>query len=157
MNYVVYNFYNMKFKIFYCEIIIFFALNLFHQFTILKHYAYVITLNNHRDMQKVFDHCKFLLCISYKTTFFFKHYSKINSWWILMKFWPTKARTYVVFCDYFKIFIWSTNLKYSRLKHKLKLFVYKSTIIVLCFDIQNLVLCLNHELLRFLDYKIVLK
>jgi hypothetical protein len=51
----------------------------------------------------------------------------------LMKFLPGKARIYVVFCDYFKIFIWSTDLKYSQFKHKLKLFVYKSTIIVLCF------------------------
>jgi len=50
-----------------------------------------------------------------------------------MKFLSTKARTYVVFCDYFKIYIWSTDFKYSRFKHKLKLFVFKSTIIVLYF------------------------
>jgi hypothetical protein len=46
------------------------------------------------------------------------HYSKVNSCSILMKFLPTEARTYVVFCDYFKY---------------LKLFVFKCTIIVLYF------------------------
>jgi hypothetical protein len=49
---------------------------------------------------------------------------------ILMKVLPTEARTYVVFCDYFKIFFGSTDLKYSWFKHKLKLFVFKCTIIV---------------------------
>jgi len=49
-----------------------------------------------------------------------------------MKFLPTKERTYVVFCDYFRIYLWSTDFKCSRLKHKLKLFVFKSIIILLC-------------------------
>jgi hypothetical protein len=83
----------------------------------------------YRDVQKVFGHCN----ISYKTTFFSKHYSKVNSCSILMIFLPTEARTYVVFYDYFKIFFWSTYFKYSWFKHKLKLFVFKCTIIVLCF------------------------
>ena len=88
---------------------------------------------NYRDVQKVFGHCKFLLYISYKNHNFSKHYSKVNSYSILMIFLPTEVRTYVVFCDYFKIFFWSTDFKYSWLKHKLKLFVFKCTIIVLCF------------------------
>jgi hypothetical protein len=129
VNYVVYNFYVWNSRYFTVKLLYFIALNLLNLLTILKHYPYVITLINYKNVQKVFDHCTFLLCISYKATFFSKHYSK----WILMKFLPAKARTYVVFCDYFKIFIWSTDLKYSQFKHKLKLFVYKSTIIVLCF------------------------
>jgi len=36
-----------------------------------------------------------------KPLFFSKHYFKVNCCLILMKFLPTKARTYVVFCDYF--------------------------------------------------------
>ena len=56
----------------------------------------------YRDMQKVFGHYNFLLYISYKTTFFSKHYSKVNSCSILMKFVPTKERTYIVVCDYLK-------------------------------------------------------
>ena len=69
-----------------------------------------------------------------------------------MKFLPNKARTYVVFCDYLKIFFWSTDFKYSWFKHKLKLFVFKSTIISLycVFDLKNL------ELLKFFDYEIML-
>jgi hypothetical protein len=51
----------------------------------------------------------------------------------LMNFLPTEARTYVVFCDYFKIFVGSTDFKCSWFKYKLKLFVFKCTIIVLYF------------------------
>jgi hypothetical protein len=50
-----------------------------------------------------------------------------------MKFFPTEARTYVVFRDYFKIFFGSTDFKCSWFKHKLKLIVFKCTIIVLYF------------------------
>jgi hypothetical protein len=56
-----------------------------------------------------------------------------NSCSILMKCLPTEASTYVVFCDYFKIFFGSTDFKCSWFKHKLKLFVFKCTIIVLYF------------------------
>ena len=49
-----------------------------------------------------------------------------NSCSTLMIFLPTEA--YVVFCDYFKIFFWSTDFKYSWFKHKLKLFVFKCTV-----------------------------
>jgi hypothetical protein len=34
---------------------------------------------------------------------------------------PTKVKTYVVFCEYFKIFFWSTDFKYSQFKHTHKL------------------------------------
>jgi len=50
-----------------------------------------------------------------------------------MKLLPTKAKTYVVFCDYFKILFWSTYFKYSWFKHNFKLFVFKITIILLYF------------------------
>jgi hypothetical protein len=53
-----------------------------------------------------------------------------------MKFLPTEARTYVVFCDYF-----SSNI--------LSLYCI--------FDVQNLVLCLNRELIKIIDYKFMLK
>jgi len=36
-------------------------------------------------------------------------------------------------CSFLWIFFWSTDFKYSWFKHKLKLFVFKCTIIVLCF------------------------
>ena len=35
------------------------------------------------------------------------------------------------FCDYFNIFFESIDFKYSRFKHKLELYVFKSTFIVL--------------------------
>jgi hypothetical protein len=54
----------------------------------------------------------FLLYISYKTTIF-QNIIPVNSCSILMKFLPTEASTYVVFCDYFKIFFGSTDFKYS--------------------------------------------
>ena len=72
-------------------------------------------------------------CIFHKKPQFLKHYSKVNSYSILMIFLPTEVRTYVVFCVFFKIFFWSTNFKYSWFKHKLILFVFKCTIIVFCF------------------------
>jgi hypothetical protein len=86
----------------------------------------------YRDMPKGFGHCNFLLYISYKTTIF-ENIIPVNSFSILMNFLPTEARTYVVFCDYFKIFFGSTDFKCSWFKHKLKLFVFKYTIIVLYF------------------------
>ena len=79
----------------------------------------------YRDVPKVFGHCNFLLYISYQF--------HINSCSILMKFLPTEARTYVVFWDYFRIFFGSTDFKCSWFKHKLILFVFKCTIIVLYF------------------------
>ena len=60
------------------------------------------------------------------------HYFKVNSCLILMKFLPAKARTYVVFHDYFKKNFDAQILNIHDL-NKLKLFVFKSTIIVLCF------------------------
>ena len=60
-----------------------------------------------------------------------------------MKFLPTEARTYVVFCDYL-----STNLNYLS-SNILSLYCI--------FDVQNLVLCLNRELIKIIDYKFMLK
>jgi hypothetical protein len=53
----------------------------------------------------------------------------IRFWWY---FYQLKRERNVVFCDYFKIFFWCTDFKYSWFKHKLKLFVFKFIIIVLC-------------------------
>ena len=48
-------------------------------------YAYIL----YRDIQKVFGHCNFILqyihLYFHKTTFFSKHYSKVNSCSILIK------------------------------------------------------------------------
>jgi hypothetical protein len=59
-----------------------------------------------------------------------------------MKFLPTEARTYIVFCDL------NTNLNYLS-SNVLSLYCI--------FDIQNLVLCLNRELIKIIDYKFMLK
>ena len=50
----------------------------------------------YRDVPKAFGHCDFLLYISCKTTFFKKHYSKVDSCSILMFFLPTKTELNVV-------------------------------------------------------------
>jgi hypothetical protein len=74
-----------------------------------------------------------------------------------MKVLPTEARTYVVFCDYFKIFFGSTDFKYSWFKHKFN-YLSSNVLSLYCiFDVQNLVLCLNRELIKIIDYKIMLK
>jgi hypothetical protein len=44
---------------------------------------------------------------------------------------------------------WSTDIEYSRFKQKFKLFVFKGTVNVLCFW--------GSKLLKFLDYKFMLK
>jgi hypothetical protein len=68
--------------------------------------------------------------------------------------WPN---TFCTSLHYFKIFCWRTDFKYSRFKHKLKLFVYKSTIIVLCFWRSKSSLCLTRERIKLIDYKITHK
>jgi hypothetical protein len=79
-----------------------------------------------------------------------KHYSKVNCCLILMKYLPTNARTYLLFCAYFKIFLWSTELKYSRIKHKDKLFVFRSIIIVSCFWRSKFSFMFNSWILKIL-------
>ena len=71
-----------------------------------------------------------------------------------MTFLPTEARTYVVFCDYFLgahilyVHDLNTNLNYLS-SNILSLYCI--------FDLQNLVLCLNRELIKIIDYKFMLK
>jgi hypothetical protein len=71
-----------------------------------------------------------------------------------MKFLPTEASTYVVFCDYFlgaqilNVHELNTNLNYLS-SNVLSLYCI--------FDVQNLVLCLNRELIKMIDYKFMLK
>jgi hypothetical protein len=71
---------------------------------------------------------------------------------------PTEARTYVVFWDYFKIFFGSTDFKCSWFKHKLKLFVFKCTIIVLYFWRSKFSFVLKSWTpIKIIDYKFMLK
>ena len=55
------------------------------------------------------------------------------------------------FCDYFKLFFGSTDFKYSWFKHKL--FVFKCTIIVLCFRCSKF----SFVFKSWIDYKIMIK
>jgi hypothetical protein len=74
-----------------------------------------------------------------------------------MKFLPTEARTYVVFCDYFKIFLRAQILNVHDLNTNLN-YLSSNVLSLYCiFDVQNLVLCLNHELIKIIDYKFMLK
>jgi hypothetical protein len=71
-----------------------------------------------------------------------------------MIFLPTEARTYVACSEYFlgaqilNVHDLNTNLNYLS-----------SNILSLhcIFDVQNLVLCLNRELIKIIDYKFMLK
>ena len=71
-----------------------------------------------------------------------------------MKFLPTEATTYVVFCDYFlgaqilNVHDLNTNLNYLS-SNVLSLYCI--------FDVQNIVLRLNRELIKMIDYKFMLK
>ena len=109
-------------------------------------------------MCKKYSVTNFLLYISYKTTIFQNIIPKsilVRFWWYFL---PTEVRMYVVFCDYFKIFFWSTNFKYSWFKHKLKLFVFKCTLIVLRFLSSKFSFVFNSwTRIKFIDYKIMLK
>ena len=76
-----------------------------HQFTtIMLTFSRAIGF---RDVQKVFYYI-FHIKPHFKKTLF-----QVDSCSILMQFLPTEAITYVVFCDYFKIFFGSTDFKYS--------------------------------------------
>ena len=75
-----------------------------------------------------------------------------------MKVLPTEARTYVVFCDYFKIiFLEAQILNIHDLNTNLN-YLSSNVLALYCiFDVQNLVLCLNRELIKIIDYRIMLK
>ena len=74
-----------------------------------------------------------------------------------MKFLPTEARIYVGFCDYFKIFFGSQILNVHDLSTNLN-YLSSNVLSLHCiFDVQNLVLCLNRELIKIIDYKFMLK
>jgi hypothetical protein len=69
-----------------------------------------------------------------------------------------KSENVCSFCDYFIIFFESIDFKYSRFKHKLKLYVFKSTFIVLSSWRSEFCFVLNMwTLLKSLDNKIMLK
>jgi hypothetical protein len=68
-----------------------------------------------------------------------------------MKFLPTEARTYVVFflgAQILNVHDLNTNLNYLS-SNILSLYCI--------FDVQNLVLCLNRELIQIIDYRFMLK
>ena len=68
-----------------------------------------------------------------------------------MKFLPTEARTYVVFflgAQILNVHDLNTNLNYLS-SNILSLYCI--------FDVQNLVLCLNRELIKIIDYRFMLK
>ena len=74
-----------------------------------------------------------------------------------MKVLPTEERTYVVFCDYFKIFLEAQILNIHDLNTNLNYLSSNVLSLYGIFDVQNLVLCLNRELIKIIDYKIMLK
>ena len=70
---------------------------------------------------------------------------------------PTEARTYVVFSDSFKIFLEAQILNTHDLNTNLN-YLSSNVLSLYCiFDVQNLVLCLNHKLIKNIDYKLMLK
>ena len=70
---------------------------------------------------------------------------------------PTEARTYVVFSDSFKIFLEAQILNTHDLNTNLN-YLSSNVLSLYCiFDVQNLVLCLNREFIKIIDYKIMLK
>ena len=71
-----------------------------------------------------------------------------------MKFLPTEARTYVVFCDYFL----EAQILNTHGLNTNSNYLSSNVLSLYCiFDVQNLVLCLNRELITIIDYKFILK
>jgi hypothetical protein len=111
----------------------------------------------YRDVPKVFGHCNVLLYISYKTT----NFENIIPKSILVRFWwnfyqQKRERTYfsVIILKYFlgaqilNVHDLNTNLNYLS----------TNVLALYCiFDVQNIVLCLNRELIKIIDYKFMLK
>ena len=74
-----------------------------------------------------------------------------------MKFLPTEASTYVVLCDYFKIFLGAQILNVHDLNTNLN-YLSSNVLSLYCiFDVQNLALCLNREVIKIIDYTFRLK
>ena len=74
-----------------------------------------------------------------------------------MTFLPTEARTYVVFCDYLKKNLGAQILNVHGLSTNLNYWSSNILSLYCIFDVQNLVLCLNRELIKIIDYKFMLK
>ena len=74
-----------------------------------------------------------------------------------MTFLPTETSTYVVFCDCFKIFLGPQILNVHDLNTNLNYLSLNVLSLYCIFDVQNLVLCLNRELIKIIDYKFMLK
>ena len=64
-----------------------------------------------------------------------------------------KSENVSSFCDYFIIFFESIDFKYSRFKHKLKLYVFKSTFIVLSSWLSEFIFVLNMWTLKILRWQ----
>ena len=107
----------------------------------------------YRDVPKVFGHCNFLLYIyiSYKTTIF-ENIIPVNSCSILMKRERTQFSVIIL-----KYFLGAQILNVHDLNTNLN-YLSPNVLSLYCiFDVQNLVLCLNRELINILDYKFMLK
>ena len=75
-----------------------------------------------------------------------------------MKVLPTEVRTYeVFFVIILKYFLEAQILNIHDLNTNLN-YLSSDVLSLYCiFDVQNLVLCLNRELIKIIDYKIMLK
>ena len=104
-------------------------------------------------MPKVFGHCNFLLYISYKTTIF----QSIIPLFDFDESFTNRRENVLVFCDYFKIFLEAQILNIHDLNTNLNYLSSNVLSLYGIFDVQNLVLCLNRELIKIIDYKIMLK
>jgi hypothetical protein len=98
--------------------------------------------HNYRDVTKAFGHCNCLLYISYKTTIFENIIPKsilVRFWWNIYQ----QKRVQIL-----NVHDLNTNLNYLS-SNVLSLYCI--------FDLQNLVLCLNRELIKIIDYKFMLR
>jgi hypothetical protein len=74
-----------------------------------------------------------------------------------MKFLPTEARTYAVFVIILKYFLGAQILNVHDLNTNLNYLSSNILSLYCIFDVQNLVLYLNRELIKIIDYKFMLK
>ena len=103
-------------------------------------------------MPKVFGHCNFLLYISYKTTIF---QSIIPLFDFDESF--TNRRENVRSVIILKYFLEAQILNIHDLNTNLNYLSSNVLSLYGIFDVQNLVLCLNRELIKIIDYKMMLK
>jgi hypothetical protein len=112
------------------------------------------SINMYRDVPKVFGHCNFLLYISYKTTIFENIIPKsilVRFWW---NFYQQKRD---VVRSFLWLFLGAQILNVHDLNTNLNYLPSNVLSLYCIFNVQNLVLCLNRELIKIIDYKFMLK